>query len=218
MSRVVDRAKPNVERMILGKSFQLNQEDQTYLAAWIGITTIFQEFANRDGLPRIPHEDRTVLMKTEAPPLLWSIWVARYTGEWWTPMGHYHIPMSYSKPTSADEPNTRGGDLQLTTFTLGELLVHAFTSTEVEMIETYRSYIGNASNSGMLQQLWPMVGGTLNWPPTCPFRDHEADSLAFDWVEKRWGAQGLPGRPQERDVLRLANWLAFSIRDGHDNK
>ena len=104
MSRVVDRAKPHVERMILGKSFQLDRKEQTDLAAWIGITTVIQEFANRHGVRRIPPEDRTVLMNTEAPPLSWSIWVARYTGEWWAPMGHYHIPMSYSKRPTDDEP------------------------------------------------------------------------------------------------------------------
>ena len=216
MSRVVDRAKPHVERMILGKSFQLDRKEQTDLAAWIGITTVIQELANRLGVPRIPPEERTVLMKTEAPPLSWSIWAARYTGEWWAPMGHYHIPMSYSKRPTDDESNPPSGELQLTTFTLGELLVHVFTSTQAEMIEAYRSYIGGASNSGKLQQLWPIVGDTLNWPPSCPFRDHEVDSLAFDWVEKQWGAQGLPGRPQERDVLRLANWLTSAIQDGRD--
>lgn len=214
MSRVVDRAKPHVERMILGKTFQLNRKAQTDLAAWIGITTVIQEFTNRHGARRIPPEDRKVLMNTEAPPLSWSIWAARYTGEWWAPMGHYHLPMSYSKRPTDNEPNPASGELQLTTFTLGELLVHVFTSTRAEMIDTYRSYIDGASNSEKLQQLWPIVGDILNWPPCAPFRDHEVDSLAFDWVEKQWGARDLPGRPQERDVLRLANRLKAAIQDG----
>jgi hypothetical protein len=216
MSRVVDLAKPHVERMILDKTFQLNRKEQTDLAAWIGITTVIQEFANRQGARRIPPDDRTVLMTTEAPPLLWSIWVARYAGKWWAPMGHYHISMSYSKRPTDDEPNTPSGELQLTTFTLAALLVHVFTSTQAEMTEAYRSYIGGASNAGKLQQLWPIGGDTLNWPPSFPFRDSEVDSLAFDWVEKQWSARGLPGRPQERDVLRLANWLASASQDGRD--
>jgi hypothetical protein len=216
MSCVVDRAKPHVERMILGKSFKLNRKEQTDLAAWIGVTTVIQEFANRVGTPRIPPEDRTVLMNTEAPPLSWSIWIARYMGEWWAPMGHYHIPMSYSKRQTDGDPVPPGGELQLTTFTLGELLVHVFTSTQPKMIETYRSYIGGASNSAKLQQLWPIAGDTLVWPPSCPFQDHEVDSLAFDWVEKEWGARGLPGRPRERDLLGLANWLASIARNGHN--
>ncbi len=95
MSRVVDRAKSHVERMILGKSLKLNRKEQTDLAAWIGITMVIQEFANRLGARRIPPEDRTVLMNTETPPLSWSIWIARYSGEWWAPMGHYHMPMFY---------------------------------------------------------------------------------------------------------------------------
>ncbi len=217
MSRVVGRAKRHVERMILGQAFQIDRKEQTDLAAWIGITTIIQEFANRQGARRIPHEDRTVLMNTEAPPLSWSIWVARYTGKWWAPMGHYHIPISYSKPRTGDEPSTLSGELQLTTFTLGELLVHVFTSTQAEIIEAYRSYIGRASNSEKLQQLWPIIEDTLHWPPSSLFRDHEVDSLAFDWVERKWGARGLPGRPQERDVLRLASWLASAIQGGRDN-
>lgn len=217
MSRVVNRAKLYAKQLILGETLQLNREAQTDLAAWIGITTIIQEFANRRGVRRIPSQDRVTLMNTEAPPFSWSIWIARYTGEWWNPMGHYHIPMSYSKPPTDDEPDPPSGELQLTTFTLGELLVHVFTSTQTEMIEAYRSYIGNASNSEKLQQLWPTVEDTLDWPPSCPFRDHEVDSLAFDWVEKQWGARGLPGRPQERDILRLANLLASVTKVSRDN-
>jgi hypothetical protein len=214
MSGVVDRAKPHVERMIAGKTFHLNRKEQTDLAAWTGITTVVQEFANRQGARRISPDDRTVLMNTKAPPLSWSIWGAKYAGEWWAPMGHYHIPMSYAKPPSDDEPNPPSGELQLTTFTLGQLLVHVFTATQAEMIDAYRSYIGGASKSGKLQQLWPIVADRLNWPPASPFRDCEVDSLAFDWVENHWGAQGLPGRPQERDVLKMATWLASAIQSG----
>jgi len=187
MSRVVDRAKPHAKRMILGETFQLNREEQTDLAAWIGITTVIQEFANRLGARRIPPEDRTVLINTEAPPLSWSIWIAGYAGKSWAPMRHHHIPMVYSKPPSDEEPNPPSGALQLTTFTLRELLVHVFTSTQAERIEAYRSYIHGASNSEKLQQLWPIVGNTLNWPPSLPFRDREVNSLAFDWVENQLG-------------------------------
>lgn len=214
MSRVVDRAKPHVEQMILSKTFQLNRREKTELSAWIGITTVIQELANRQGARRIPPEDRTVLMNTNAPPLSWSIWIAKYTGKWWAPMGHHHIPMCYAKPPSDDEPNPPSGELQLTIFTLGGLLVHVFTSTQTEMIEVYRSYIGRASNSEKLEQLWPIVEDTLTWPPTSPFSDCEVDSLAFDWVENHWGARGMPGRPQERDILRMANWLASTMQAG----
>lgn len=215
MSRVVQRAKPHVERMVLGKSFQLERKDQTDLAAWIGITTVIQEFANRSGARRIPPEDRTVLMNAEAPPLAWSIWVASYAGEWWAPMAHYHIPMSYSKRPTEAEPDGPSGELQITTFTLGALLVHVFTSTQGDMIEAYRSYIGGASCPGKLRQLWPIVDDTLQWPSS-PFGDHEVDSIAFDWVEKQWGARGLPGRPQERDLLRLASFLTSVIQNTGD--
>jgi hypothetical protein len=218
MSRVVDRAKPVVERMILGKNFELNRKEETDLSAWIGITTIIQEFANRHGACRISPADRTVLMNTEAPPLTWSIWIAKYTDEWWAPMRHYHIPMHYAQQPTDEEPNPPSGELQLTTFTLGELLVHVFTSTQPKMIDAYRSYIGRASNSEKLHQLWPIVADTLTWPPTSPFRDCEVDSLAFDWVENQWGARGLPGRPQERDILRIANWLASATQVSPDDK
>ena len=123
-------------------------------------------------------------------------------------MNHYHIPISYSKRQTDNGPNPDSGELQLTTFTLGEFLVHVFTSTQAKMVETYRSYIGGASNPEKLPQLWPIVADTMTWPPPSLFRDHEVDSLAFDWVEKQWGTRGLPGRPEERDILRLAHWLA----------
>ena len=215
MSRVVNRAKPYVEQAVLGKSFKVNLKEQNDLAAWIGITTVSQEFVNRRAR-RIPPEDRTVLMTTEIPPLSWSIWIAKYEGQWWAPMGHYHIPISYSKPPTDSDPVLLSGELQLTTFTLGELLVHVFTSSQAAMIETYRSYIAGASNPWKLQQLWPIVQDTLSWPPSCSFGDHEVDSLAFDWVEKQWGVQGMPGRPLERDILRMIDRLASTIHNSHD--
>ena len=70
MSGVVDRAKPAAKRLILGETTHLSRHAQTELAAWIGITTIIQEFANRCGNPRFPHQDRAVLMDTAAPPAL----------------------------------------------------------------------------------------------------------------------------------------------------
>ena len=100
MSRVVDRAKSHTEKLILGKTTHLNRQAQIDLAAWIGVTTITQEFANRGRRPRIPAQDRLAFMDTGAPPLSWSIWVARYAGKWWAPMGHYHIPMSLLQATA----------------------------------------------------------------------------------------------------------------------
>lgn len=215
MSRVVDRAKPHVERMIKGTSFHLDRAEQTEVAAWIGITTVIQEFANRRGARKIPQEDRTFLMNTVAPPPSWSIWIANYSGEWWAPMHHYHCPASYSKPPTDGEPNPSSGELQLTTFTLGKLLVHVFTSTQSEMVEVYRSYIGSASKADKLPQLWPIAGETLNWPPSSSFRDSETDCLAFDWIERNWGVHGLPGRPQERNILRLVELLKSEVEAGN---
>lgn len=186
MSGVVDRAKPHAERMILGHQFQLEWQGMSDLAAWIAITTIMQEFANPRA-QQIAPGDRRVLMATKTPPDTWSIWVARYGGHVWYPMGHYHIPIWYSKGSlpselSPDAPLRHG--LQLTTFALRELLVHVFTSTEAEMIDRYRRYIGE---SAKLTQLWPITADSLQWPPCSAFGDEEVDRLAFQWVRNEWG-------------------------------
>lgn len=84
------------------------------------------------------------------------------------------------------------------------------------MVESYRSYIDGASNGRKLRQLWPIVEKTLNWPTPIAFRDDEVDTLAFEWVEKEWGVRGLPGRPCERDVLKLMNWIVQAVRGGNE--
>jgi hypothetical protein len=208
MSRVVERAKPHAEQMIRGQSCQLDRQEQIDLAAWIGITTVVQEFANRRGARRIPPEDRHELMTSEAPPLSWSIWLAQYDGDAWAPMHHYHIPIAYSMGSlrgeqKPEDPPRHG--LQLTTFTLSALLVHVFTSTDKEMTKKYRSYIGQ---SAKLPQLWPITATPLTWPPPSPFRDEEVDRLAFDWVQKNWNVRGMPGRPQEIELLKFVRQLA----------
>lgn len=186
MSGVVERAKPHAERMILGQQFELERQGMSDLAAWIAITTIMQEFANPKA-QRIPPNDRQVLMLAGTPPSTWSIWVARYGGHMWHPMGHYHIPIGYSKGSlhgepSPDDPPRHG--LQLTTFAFRELLVHVFTSTEAEMVDRYRRHIGE---SAKLSQLWPITADSLQWPPCSAFRDEEVDRLVFQWVRNEWG-------------------------------
>jgi hypothetical protein len=212
MSRVVGRAKPHIERMMLGSHLQMNLNEQTDVAAWIGITTVMQEFANRSRITQIPREDRSSLMANEAPPLSWSIWAGRYVGQWWAPFGHYHIPMSYVKQHSPEEPAPPRGALQLTTFTLRALIVHVFTSTQSEMVNTYRSYVASVADSAKLLQLWPIACNSLDWPPASALTDEDVDTLAFDWIERKWGALGLPGRPHERDVLRVAKAIASLVQ------
>jgi hypothetical protein len=222
MSRVVERAKPHAERLIRGESFKMDRQAQTDLAAWLSITTIMQEFATPRGSTNerrqlIPAEHRRDLMANEAPPASWSIWIGNYEGQWWSPMGHYNIPISYSKGNLSGEQQPGEPPrhaLTLTTFTLDHLLVHVFTSTHDEMIETYRSYIDAASASAKLPRLWPLTDDTLDWPPPRPFSDKEVDLLAFDWAEKKWGAEGMPGRPQEIKILELAEKLAGLIAAG----
>jgi hypothetical protein len=198
MSQVVAAAKPAVKRMVLGQSSCLSQDEQRSVASWIAITTIVQEFANVSRIQRIPSSHRAFLYEHKVPPPDWSIWVGEYSGTWWHPMGHYHIPMRYRKATGRTPGDLLGGDLQLTTFMLGRMLVHVFTATEMDMVQDYRSYIEAASQPKMLPQMWPELGENLVWPPDNPFDDDAADRLIFNWIEKRWGVDGLSDREERK--------------------
>jgi hypothetical protein len=186
MSRAVDAAKPIARELILGRSFSLDRSSIEKLATWLAITTVMQEFAVT-GTIVIPQEDRTILMETNRPPDHWTIWIGCYGGQNWHPMGHLHMPMHLSNLNSenssakADIPDC---DLQLTTFTMRQMLTHVFTAVpQLGLVDEYREFV--RSRGWNLVQLWPVNDDMIIWPRP-PILDDELSLLLRAWAI-RWG-------------------------------
>lgn len=162
MGRIVERAKPFVERMIQGMMVELDGGSQRDLATWIAIATTMGEFMDVS-TAAIPPDDRRIVLTTEAPPEQWTIFLGRYSGRTWHPIRYRHIGLKFNE---IDLPGPRGSNdsnpdkMQVTTYALGSLLIHAFSSTSRRKVSRFRRSAAQKN----LFRLWPLRHGVLDWP------------------------------------------------------
>jgi hypothetical protein len=138
MKGAVDRAKPFVERFIEWSIAELPIGDARPLVPWISIATIMAEFTAPDSIC-FPEQDRKVLYRTKHPPAHWTIAVGRYSGTGlWKTQGYRHRPAMYR--LIADDRKSVSGLIthQITTYTIGNLVVYACSTTNRSMVSSLR--------------------------------------------------------------------------------
>ena len=169
MSRLENEARTCVTHMITGASFHLGADQQSALASWAMLLAIVAEFTDRITLS-VPATDRKSLMTTLVPPArTWRIFVARCRAPEWRFRYRHHglslvditgltniprgpvVPPPYS--SSAPTCNT-----QASTFGIGELLIHAVSSSVLDWDDMIA-----ASSDNTRLQIWPFVA-EANWP------------------------------------------------------
>jgi hypothetical protein len=185
MSRAVEAAKPVASQLIQGLRHNCSEIELRNLTTWLAITTVMQEFTVT-GTVYIPPEDRVILMETQAPPEHWSMWIGYYGGESWYPMGHTHNTVKLEDRVS-EKTGTKvhipDCYLQITTFTMRNLLVHVFTATELGLVAEYRKFVRDQNWN--LVQLWPTVTSELIWP-RFPILDGELSLIVTEFSRTRW--------------------------------
>jgi hypothetical protein len=174
MSKIVERTKPFVEAMVLDQSSQLDIEAQTQLAAWIAITSIMAELTDRK-TAGIGSGDREFVMKTLSPPDNWTICLGRYAGKDYAPARYRHYGLLF---LPAPEPKPVVGDpqwkLQFTTYTLCALVIHAFSSTDIDVALRLRDRF---TPPGMIR-IWPAPDDIISWPASRVLGDGELTAIA----------------------------------------
>lgn len=183
MHDAVDAAKPIASKLIQGESFRCDQGDLLKLTTWLAITTVMQEFF---GEAYIPPEDRVTLMETGAPPLSWTMWVGYYDGRAWYPMAHTHNTVKLEDKVAKDAGaalHIPDCYVQIATFTLRNLLFHAFTATTLGVVAEYRQFVQDQRWN--LFQLWPIAGDRLTWPRV-PVLDGELELIVTEFSRLRW--------------------------------
>jgi hypothetical protein len=183
MSRAVEQAKPIATKLIRGERCNFKETDLLKLTTWLAITTVMQEFV---GDVYIPLEDRVALMETSEPPRHWTMWVGYYGGQHWFPMGHTHNTVKLEDTASkAAGAKVHAPDcyVQIATFTIRNLLFHAFTATTPGVVAEYRQFIRDRNWN--LYQLWPVVDTQLVWP-RFPVMDGELNLIITEFSRSRW--------------------------------
>jgi hypothetical protein len=183
MSRAVEQAKPIASKLIKGDRSNCNAAELCKLTTWLAITTVMQEFV---GEVYIPPEDRTTLMENGKPPLHWTMWIGYYGGRLWRPMAHTHYTVKLEDKVSKEagaEVHVPDCYVQMATFTIRNLLFHAFTATATGLVAEYRQFVRDRNWN--LFQLWPVVESQLIWP-RFPVLDGELKSIVTEFSRSRW--------------------------------
>lgn len=174
MRGIVDRSRSSVGNLIVDKPCRINVEAQKNIAAWVALAAVMAEFT--DALTAaIPNFDRGSLMQTDEAPPNWTICLGRYNG---TKFTYRHHGAKFILPSSIANAGTiesaEADFFQATTYALGPLLVHAYSSTSTVLIDWLRVSFAHPT----LIQIWPRREGCVDWPCTPILGDDETAAIA----------------------------------------
>jgi len=209
MSELVKRTQPFVEAMVLGRAANLSPHDQTDLAAWIALAVIMAEFTH-ERTAGIPACDREWVRNNKVPPDSWNIFIGRYAGTEWGQTAYRHTGGKFMRVSdkvlaaSQNQTETAIQIWQASTYTLGELVVHAFSSTDPEFVQVFRE---NWLPPPMAR-IWPPsvpLGGTgaaeLAWPPNHVLGDEAMDRLVSPFRSPPFLAPSADTLPENTEAL-----------------
>lgn len=176
MSTLQTRAKRLVVPLAKGQPFFLERADQTIVAAWAGMAIMAAEFTSPDKVA-VSSDDREFLRLRRELPQNWRIWIAHYVrGDWKGFMAHNvmqltaeHVPET--DPHALAVPNT-----QSTTFVVGELFIHAISSTFERVPHDFNHRTDGADR---LIQIWP--AGDFAMYPDGTITDIQADRITDEF-------------------------------------
>jgi len=181
MSALQNNAKPHLIPMFQGFRSMLDAAAQTQIAAWIAMATTTAEYLTHGaGQPSISESDRAHLMKEHEPSSSWRIWIGRHRGAWpgqWA-RASFSILEADEIP-SAVSRNDRSPTTQATTFTVGNLYVHAMSSRYPDVVQGWDWRTAPTANR-CLFQIWPIVSPLAFWPLSdISEQDAQSFSTAF---------------------------------------
>jgi hypothetical protein len=170
MKRIQDDVQSTAIPLITGKKTTLTRSTQKLVAMWIAMAVIVSEFSNRSSqefsaekTAGVPETDRRWLYNFQTIPPNWKIWIGHY------PSGHDDAFWHHESLVFLDEdaPNVASSDghrpnTQATTYTVGKLYVHAFSSVRGDVVRGWK--VGTRA-AHWLRQIWPSIEETIVWPP-----------------------------------------------------
>lgn len=178
MSQLQEAVKPRLLPLLDGKQAFLKLYDQKILAAWATMCVMTGEFYSPDHVS-VPFADREYLRLYREPPPQWRIWIGRYIrGKWQGYWIHHSVPILDDEdlPEAGSDyvpaPNT-----QITTFIVGQLFIHAFSSATSDITNRWQFSGTRGLARNVLAQIWPPEESFIVWP-TEDIMDVTADRIA----------------------------------------
>jgi hypothetical protein len=188
MKDLQDATKPILLPLLDAKVSFITSYQQKLLAAWVTMCVMTAEYYMPE-LAAIPFGDREYLRLYREPPKEWRIWIGRYLrGRWKGYWIHHSVPLVENIPEAGDDAASRP-NTQTTTFIVGQIYIHAFSSALPNITSKWRL---DAQGPTILAQLWPVKESFIAWP-TNDILDRNADRIAgyifweFDRIARVFG-------------------------------
>jgi hypothetical protein len=185
MSRLENRTRPILMKLIQGIPHRISTFDQQILASWVAKTIIVAEFVYPDHTSIAAVERLRMYAATEVGDN-WSIWIADYRGYYWRNLaiGHHMCALGPSLTAKPPDPALIAPpDTQFTSIGMGHLFIQAASTT------TGIKFGPDDDSTTDLRRIWPATGNDIAWPPVGMLDDRKADFVANSLAR----ITGLPG-------------------------
>lgn len=178
MSQVQTAVKNRLIPLLDGKVAFLRPYDQKILAAWATMCVMTGEYYSPEQAA-IPFADREYLRLYRESPPGWRIWIGRYVrGKWQGYWVHHSLPILAEEDIPQGDPNyVPPPNTQMTTFVVGQLYIHAFSSATTDITHRWQFAGVHGIAKTVLAQIWPLQESFIAWP-TEDIWDITADRLA----------------------------------------
>jgi hypothetical protein len=173
ISRLENKTKPILTKLILGERFVLEEKFQSDIASWVMLMAIMGEYTDKR-TQSIPPDDRTYLMIHGVPPSNWTIWCGSYLGKDWN-QRYKHLGCAAINKEMVGKIKPKM-NTQFSTFGIGKFLVHAVSSTEPDVGYDFRG-----KTRRLVSKIWPVQNKDIVFPRVWEINDQDADfiSVAF---------------------------------------
>jgi hypothetical protein len=185
MSGIVNRAKPYAELMIRDSAATCGPREMRDLAAWLALCIVMAEFTDEKSAG-VPASDRRLLWINEEPPPSWTICIGRCEWEKEEPVTYHHRGVNFlrrfpERPTAI--ARTEKHSFQVTTYSIGHLLIYGFSSTCDALAGAFRAGYVHPS----MLTIWPIGSNIIKWPSTPRITDAVIDDISWRFARDYLG-------------------------------
>lgn len=182
MSQLQERVRPYLVPMLKGQKITLYKNGQTALCAWVSMMIAVAEYVNRDKVA-IPQSDRTFLRERRKPPSHWHIWIGAHRNQTYPIYSHRILEFAEKGEEVPRRARANGQNTHATTICVGEyLLIYAMSSIPARNL--VRKWKPPTPVRPYLDQIWPINGRAVTWPPAFGCSDSGLKLLADDFLNR----------------------------------
>jgi hypothetical protein len=172
MNDLENEARPALEPMIQGRGLDLNEDGQAAVAAWGAKTALV--FNLTVAAKPAPVEHYREMERTHRPPRQSLVWLAGYRGS--------HAAYTHPSVLEFDLASGRTIYGYATTLAIGHLVFQVVGYSGIEDDLTIPKV---ATWAQATEQIWPLLGAIVSWPPPLVLDDAGLEALAVDYERAR---------------------------------